>query len=262
MNENRSSLLVPLAIIVGILIVAGAFYYQSQNPNQDLNTNKSSLPAELEQLIPAAQGVDTTKFRPVDNTDKILGSISAPIKLVVYTDLECPACKYFHTQIKQLEAKYVAAGPVAIIYRNFPLDQLHTKARTEALAAECINEVGGLEKYWQFIDKIFEITPSNDGLDPAKLGETAKILGVDTKTFESCMTAKKYADKISISVNEAVDLGAPGTPTSILIDSKGTLIPITVALPAERLAAVFDILIQASGDSVPETGTSSEVLPE
>lgn len=259
MDEKKSSLAIPAAIIICLLIVVGAFYYQSKNPNQTPK-NDNNLPAELSQLIPAAQGIEIANFRPVDATDKIRGSINAPIKLVVYTDLECPACKYYHTQLKSIEAKYVAAGPVAIIYRDFPLDQLHPQVRTEFLAAECVNETGGLDKYWQFIDTIFEITKSNNGLELAKLGETAKALNIDTKTFETCMTSKKYADKIQRSVDEAMKLGAPGTPTSVLVDGKGNLIPITVALPAETLSAVFDILLGTEAQNTETTPTATTTI--
>lgn len=238
MNENRSSFALPIIIIVGILIIVGAFYYQSKNPSID----KEEASSELSQLLPAAEGVDLSKFRPIDATDKVRGSTSAPIKLVIYTDLECPACKYFHDQIKLLESKYVTTGQVAVAYRDFPLDQLHPKARTESLAAECVNEAGGTEKYWQFIDKIFEITPSNDGLDLAKLGETAKDLGVDIKTFDDCMGTKKYADKIQQSIDEATTLEAKGTPFFVVVtpDQK---IPVFGGIPAERLSAAFDLLL-------------------
>ncbi len=239
MNENQSSWTTPVIIIIGALIVAGAFYYQSKNPST------ASVPTELSQLLPATKGIDLTKFRPVDTTDKIRGSASAPIKLVVYTDLECPACQYFHRELKKIEGNYVTTGKVALIYRDFPLN-IHPKSPTEFLAAECVNELGGLDKYWLFMDKIFEITPSNNGLDPVKLGETAKTLGVDMKAFESCMTAKKYADKIQKSVDEATAIGSKassfGTPFWVLVTDEQT-IPVFGGLPAENLSKAFDLLL-------------------
>ena len=48
------------------------------------------------------------------------------------------------------------------VYRHFPLDSLHQKARTEALASECAGEQG---KFWEFTNSVFEVTPSNDGMD-------------------------------------------------------------------------------------------------
>jgi protein-disulfide isomerase len=242
MEENRSSLAVPIAIIICILVVAGAFYFKDQNPNAKNGLTASSTSSELSQLLPVAEGINMAKFRPVDASDKIRGSINAPIKLVVYTDLECPACKYFHQQLKTIESKYVTSGSVAIIYRDFPLDSLHSKARNEFLAAECVNEIGGSEKFWQFVDKIFEITPANNGLDPAKLGETAKALSIDTKAFNACMTAKKYAANIQKSVDEATTLGAQGTPFFVLVTPNQS-IPVFGGLPALRLGEVFDLLL-------------------
>ncbi len=250
MNENRSSLVVPIAIIVCILIIAGAFYYQGKNPQAPSNT-ASSTPTQLSQLLPPADGINMAKFRPVDATDKIRGSASAPIKIVVYTDLECPACKYFHQQTQAIQANYVDTGKVAIIYRDFPLDQLHSKSRNEFLAAECVNEIGGTDKFYQFVDQIFVITPSNNGLDPAKLGETAKALGVDTKSFDACMTAKKYADQIQKSVDEAIALGAQGTPFWILVAPDNSTIPVFGGVPADRLGQAFDLILGTPAPATP-----------
>lgn len=252
MNENRSSFALPIIIILGILIVAGAFYYQSKNPSS--GEPKEGASTELSKLLPATEGTNLDKFRAVDATDKVRGSANAPIKLVIYTDLECPACKYFHQQVKKIENKYVTTGQVAVVYRNFPLDQLHSKARTEFLGAECVNETGGTEKYWQFIDKIFEITPSNDGLDLSKLGETAKALGVDAKTFDNCMKTEKYAGQIQKNVEEAIALGAQGTPFFVLVAPNQT-IPVFGGVPADRLSAVFDLLL--GNKTEPETASTT-----
>ena len=66
-------------------------------------------------------------------------------------------------------------GQVAWVYRHFPIDSLHSRARKEAEATECANEFGGNTVFWQYLDKIFELTPSNDGLDPAELPKSRKL---------------------------------------------------------------------------------------
>ena len=168
MEENKSSWLVPSAIVICLLLIGGAVYYKDIKVDNS-NTTKPAN-SEISQILKIDTGVKLENFRPVDETDHVRGLTTAPIKLIVYTDLECPACKYFHQQLQAVEKEYVDTGKVAIILRNFPLDVLHTKSREEALAAECVKEFSGNDKYWQFVDKIFEITPSNDGLDLAKLG--------------------------------------------------------------------------------------------
>jgi len=260
MEEKRSSFVIPLAVVICVLILAGAFYYQSQNPHQSTE-QPNTLPAEISEIFPIAKGINLAQFRPVDNTDHLRGSALAPIKVVVYTDLECPACKYFHTELQKLDTNYIKTGKVAIVLRNFPLDSLHAKSRTEFLAAECVNEIGGNEKFWQFIDQIFAITPSNDGLDLAKLGETATGLGLGTKDFETCMTAKKYADKIQTGVDEAVKLGAQGTPFFVLVTPDQN-IPVFGGIPTERLATAFDLLLNPAPAETPISTTTTSATTD
>lgn len=269
MEENKGSWLVPAAIIICLLLIGGAVYFKDVKP-QDSNNNASSTgtfvasPA-LDQILTLDDGrggifdvkqFNLSQLRPVDVSDHILGNLNAPVKIIVYTDLECPACKYYHQQLKALESKYVATGKLAIVYRAFPLDQIHPKARGEFLAAECVNELGGNDKYWQFIANIFEITPSNNGLDPAKLGETAKALGVNMTSFDACFTADKYADDIQKSLDEAMAVGAPGTPTTFVIDPQGNISPRGFAYQSSALSAAVDLLL-----TMPATTAPAAVAP-
>lgn len=100
-------------------------------------------------------------FRAVDTGKEIVrGNPNAKITIIEYSDLECPFCKRFHATMEQVLATY--GNDIRVVFRHFPLDSLHKKARTEANAVECAGEQG---KFWEFIDGIFAVTPSNDGLD-------------------------------------------------------------------------------------------------
>src|SRR3989338_2531696 len=96
--------------------------------------------------------------------DHLRGDPKATVKVVEFSDLECPFCKNFHRTMQQVMSEY--SGQVAWVYRHFPLDSLHSKARKEAEASECAAELGGNDGFWAYVDKLFEITPSNNGLDP------------------------------------------------------------------------------------------------
>ena len=102
---------------------------------------------------------------PVTPADHILGNPNAEVFIVEYSDLECPFCKQFHKSMLEIMSEYGAEGKVAWVYRHFPLDQLHSKARKEAEATECATELGGNDAFWEYTNKIFEITPSNNGLN-------------------------------------------------------------------------------------------------
>lgn len=258
MEDNKSSWLVPVAIVACLLMIAGAVYYKDAGrPAKD----STAWPTGLDKIIEKPEGIDISAFPVINSSDKIRGSADAPLKLVVYTDLECPACKYYHQQLKGLEETYVKTGKLALVMRNFPLDSLHAKARQEHLAVECVAGLGGQDKYWQVVDKIFEVTTSNDGLDLAKLPEMAKEAGINEKDFQACMDAKKYADDIEADVQEAIKMGAKGTPFSVLV-GKDIIIPVYGAYPAERLKSALDLLLAPKEEvKTEDTATTTATNP-
>ena len=115
---------------------------------------------------------------------------------------------------------YGKDGTVSWAYRHLPLDNLHKKARNEAQATECAAKLGGNEKFWSYIDRLMEVTTSNDTLDPAKLPVIAKDVGLDQKAFVSCLSANDEAADIEADYQEAVNAGGNGTPFSIIITKK------------------------------------------
>ncbi len=110
--------------------------------------------------------------------------------------------------------QYGTDGKVAWVYRHFPIAQLHAKAAKEAQASECAADQG---KFWPYIDEIYAITPSNDGLDASKLPEIARDLGLDVTAFNTCLNSDKHVAEIAASVREAQEAGANGTPSSFLV---------------------------------------------
>lgn len=104
---------------------------------------------------------------PVSQNDFIKGDLNAEIVAVEYSDSECPFSKRFHVTMQQVMKNY--NGKVAWVFRFFPLDSLHQKARSESEAIECAGMLKGNEMFWKYLDRVFELTSSNDGLDPALL---------------------------------------------------------------------------------------------
>ena len=106
---------------------------------------------------------------PVTDKDHLFGNPNADVKIITHTDLECPFCKRFHATMESVMKEYGQNGKVAWIIRPFPLAQLHDKAPLEAEAAECANELGGNGKFWEYVNLLEQITPANNGFDPALL---------------------------------------------------------------------------------------------
>ncbi len=238
-NSGQKSLLeklsVPLAIIIAGGLMAGALYYSNVTAKKQVAIEKI---AQEKVANPAGT------MRPVTEKDHILGNPNAEVIIVEYSDTECPFCKQFHTTLKRLIAEYGKDGKVAWVYRHFPIDGLHPKARKEAEATECANELGGNAKFWEYINMLYEITPSNDKLDPAELPKIAKTVGLDVKAFNECLSCGRYADEVERDYQDAVATGGRGTPNSILLTKDGTKTVVQGAQPYENLKATIDALLQ------------------
>lgn len=206
-KKESSSLSVPLAIIVAGVIIAGAVFI----------SKGSSGPTGTTIADTAVTPTKTINLAPITDKDHLLGKPDASIVLVEYADLECPACKYFDPILQQMMTDYGKSGQVAWIFRNFPIKELHSKAPKEAEAAECVAQIGGNQKYWNFVNKLYDVSPGNNGLDPAQLPIIASSVGVDTTTFNTCLSSGKNATIVSADYNTGVTAGVNGTPTSYFV---------------------------------------------
>ena len=243
---TKSDLTVPLAILVaGLLISISVIVFgkSNQNPGNLSSGNQGKdLGSQSNNLTPTnpppGNSGSVQNVKAVNQSDHVLGSSDAPVKVIEFSDLECPFCKSFHPTMKKIAAEY--PGKVAWIYRHFPLDSIHPKARKEAEAAECANEQGGNDKFWAYVDRIFEITPSNNGLDPQKLPQLALDIGLDSQKFQTCLDSGKYAGRVASDLADAKSSGGRGTPYSIVMAKDGRKTPVNGAVPYEELKTVIE----------------------
>lgn len=237
MENNKAA--IPGAIIIAGLIIAGAIYWRGTPASP---TGASGLAAN--DNSPTAPQADLLKkIRPVDTTDHIRGNQNAPVKIIEYSDLECPFCQVFHQTMVEVMKKYEENGQVAWVYRHWPIDSRHPKAPHEAAAAECAAKLGGEAIFWKYIDQIFTITPANNGLDPALLLKTAKTLGLDEAAFQKCLDSGETVARVTSDTNNALEAGGQGTPFSLLLAPDGSFTDLGGALPLEQLKAKIDTLL-------------------
>jgi protein-disulfide isomerase len=215
MDNTQNKLSVPVAIVAAGIIIAGAVFFSKGAPTTPSANNAANASG-----APAASLAGNINLAPVAEKDHILGNPDASIVLVEYSDLECPACKYFDSVLQQMMGDYGKSGQVAWVFRHFPIKELHSKSPREAEASECVNELGGNQKFWAFINKLYEVTPANNGLDPAQLPVIAAGVGADKDKFNSCLNSGKYTALVSADYNTGVAAGVQGTPTSFLVLKK------------------------------------------
>ena len=222
---------VPAAILIAGALIAGAVFFARND--SDSNPRTAATVGEPLAGSPAVENV-----RAVTSEDHLRGSLSAPVKIIEYSDLECPFCKSFHPTIQQIFNEY--AGQVVWVYRHFPLTTIHPKAANAAVASECAAEQGGNNSFWAYIDEYFEVTPSNNNIDLAELPRIAARIGLNQSEFNSCLASGKYDDKIRADFEEAVDSGGTGTPFSVVIAPSGKKYPILGAQPYAEVKAVIE----------------------
>lgn len=243
MEEHKSILTVPVAIIIAGALVAGAVLFTKTSPSNN----------EAAAGVPNTEGV----LAPITSEDHILGNPDATIKIVEFSDTSCPFCKMFHPTLKQIMDEYGKDGRVAWVYRHFPLNKpnslgqvLHPNAGKEAEATECAAELGGNVKFWEYTNRLYEVTPSvtsqtPQGLPLSELSKIAAYVGLDQQEFQSCLDSGKYTDEVEKDYVDGVNAGVLGTPFSFLITDSGSKVPINGALPYAEIKKAIDALLAA-----------------
>ena len=212
--------------IVGAIIIAGALIAGAILLKGGPQPSPGNPPA-------TNNGVSATNLRPVSSNDHILGNMNAKIVIVEYSDLECPYCRVFHDTMHKVVTE--SNGSVAWVFRHYPIPQLHSKAFREAEATECAYAQGGNDAFWRYIDRLFEITPSNNGLNDSELPKIAEYIGLNVGAFNNCLEGGKFTGKVQADIDDGVKAGVNGTPSSFILQKGKVIDTIPGAQPFEAV---------------------------
>ncbi len=170
----------------------------------------------------ATPEVKRSVVRQVTDAEHIIGPVDASVTLIVYTDLECKYCKRFHfVTMPALRERY--GESIAIVYRHFPLPS-RPKGRPEAEAAECAAQLGGETAFWEFMSKVFSITPSDNGLKISRLPEIAASIGLNEEAFIACQKSSAAKERVQRDIIEGTIAGIMQTPSILVRSSDRSLI--------------------------------------
>ena len=231
---KTGNLLIPLAVIVAGIIIAGTVYFRAKGNGDVLVSQTKTTTEKLEEL---------ENMNPITGDDHILGNPNAPIKIVEYSDFECPACKLFQNiMTRVMMSDYGKSGKVACVYRHMPIDLLHPlNARKEAVASECAAELGGNDAFWKFANRLFELSLSNDDTDiKIVIPQVAREIGLDETKFALCFESGKYDAHIQEDLDNANATGGTGTPWSIVIAPNGKKYPLSGTQPEFAIKQLID----------------------
>ena len=148
----------------------------------------------------------STSLKPgVTYSDNIQGDANAMITLVEYGDYQCPHCGHAYPIIKQLQQTF--GSELKIVFRNFPLKNLHPLAVDAAIASEA---AGRQNRFWEMHDLIFE---NQRNLDETSFLLFAQQLGLDLEQFNVGTVAADVIQKVDDDFESGIMSGVNGTPT-------------------------------------------------
>ena len=201
--------------IVGVFVLVSA-----KLVSRSMESTSISLKSDLLKEIKELQPVKPNEMPPEVNLkpgDKIVegvtagnspikGSVSAPVLMVEFSDLECPFSKRFYKEVFPLiDKEYISTGKVKFAFRDLPLP-FHASAKGAAIALRCSAKQN---KYWQMFDKL----SSNEKVDLPAIEGYAKEIGVNMSSLDKCMSGPAVVQDMENDANEAAKFGAQGTPT-------------------------------------------------
>jgi len=242
MEKTKTNYMIPLSIVIAGIVIAGALFFGGQRSGNVATNTGNNQPTQAQQAPPT----NTDAIRPITSQDHILGDPNALVKIVEYSDYECPFCKRIHPTLQQVMDEYGKDGQVAWVYRHFPLDSLHPiNARKVAVASECVNEVAGNTAFWEFSDSFFEQTPSNDRTDIATvIPSIISSLGINQSQFDACASSGRYDQHIQDDIDDAITTGGRGTPWSVVVAPNGNTFPLSGAQPYGAIKQLVDLALQ------------------
>jgi protein-disulfide isomerase len=144
---------------------------------------------------------------PVTAKDPQMGSPTAPVTIVEFSDFQCPFCKRANPTVTQIQDTY---GPqkVRVVWKNNPLP-FHPHARPAADAAMTVFGLGGSKAFFKYKDLLFENQPN---FTPENLAKWAGEVGVNEAKFKSALAAKTYTSKVDQDLALGSKIGVNGTP--------------------------------------------------
>jgi len=134
-----------------------------------------------------------------------LGPDSAPVTIIEFSDFQCPFCARSAPLPRQLVERY--PGQVRVVYRHFPIDSIHPRARAAAEASACAHEQG---RFWEYHDALFA---NARALEDADLERYAGGLSLDLGAFRACVAEGRYREAVERDLADGRSAGVSGTPS-------------------------------------------------
>jgi protein-disulfide isomerase len=205
-----------------IVIVAGAWWLLGRGGGDPVVDSAADV-VEAPGSPDAATGTTPLATAPVvmepgtwltPEGDPALGSVTAPVTIVEYSDYQCPNCREFAVEVLPwLRDTWVRRGFVRVIVRDFAM--LGDESARAAEAAHCAGEQG---HFWSYYEGLYKLqSGQNMGVfNDDALVALAQSLGLDAGSFDDCLQSGRGRARVDSSTRLAFGQGYEGTPTFIV----------------------------------------------
>ena len=178
--------------------------------------------------------------------DMKMGSDSAPVVIVEFSDFQCPFCrKWFIESYPSLKKDYIDSGKVQFVFRDFPLS-FHPSAMVAAQAVECADEQ---KKGWEMHDKVYteqaKMGAGTEQFSIDDLKKWASEIGLNTALFNDCLDSGKFNSEVQGDFSDGSNAGIKGTPSFIIARRDGSsVVPINGAQPYTNFKSAIEGMLQ------------------
>ncbi len=198
-------------------------------------------------------GINEIAANPRPHADaNSMGDPNAPIKIVEFSDFQCPYCERFYTETEaSLVESYISTGKVFFTYRstgNWVSGNIGggmTESEDAAKAAYC---AGDQNKYWEMHDALFGNVRGEDAgsFTDRRLSAIAKKAGLDVNLFDECYASNKYQDQVDQDGKDALAAGVNGTPSFIMTYTNASGEVVSELIEGAQPFSVFQEKIDAA----------------
>ncbi|MFH1253315.1 MAG: thioredoxin domain-containing protein [Candidatus Uhrbacteria bacterium] len=221
-------------LTVLILIAVGLFvwriiYYINLVHSGQIAELRDTQAKEMtvSKLAAAAASSSTTGSGLSIDGDPSMGNPEAKLTIVMFADFECPYSRQAAFTVRSLV--YQNSDKVRLVYKDFPLTDLHANAEIAAEAAACADDQ---DKFWEMYDRIYQ---NQNDLSRDALVENARTLDLEMGRFISCLDNSGHKAEIQSDYEEGLNLGVYGTPTFFLNGQR-----VNGAIPADILRSTIE----------------------
>ena len=244
-KSTFNGLIIIIIIAIGVASFLGGLHISNLDSNQisqeELNEAIAKLELKiLQNKLPSSQPIIELKIS-ADN-DPIIGDSNAPITIIEFSDFQCPFCAKFHIQtLPKIMDEYIKDGKVKLVFRDFPIQSIHSNALLASAAAECANEQG---KFKEMHDKLFENQNewNNKNTDNAIIlfNQYSLEMEIEEEKFDSCLRNGKYIKEIQKDLEDGRAYGISGTPGFFIGNDEIGFIELKGAHPFENFKGIIE----------------------